>query len=87
MGKGQTKHVVVVVDHSTKWVEAKPSAKITEAQIISFVWTNIICWFDIPKAIVTDNGMKFDNVKFKELCSKLSITHLSSSPSHRQANE
>ncbi len=59
---------------------------ITESRVTSFVWTNIICRFGIPQAIVTDNGKQFDNAKFKDFCSKLGISHLSSSPAHPQAN-
>ncbi|XP_022140155.1 uncharacterized protein K02A2.6-like [Momordica charantia] len=86
LGKGQTKFGVVAVDYFTKWAEAAALSHITESRVTSFVWTNIICRFGIPKAIVTDNGKQFDNTKFKDFCSKLGISHLSSSPAHPQAN-
>ncbi|CAL8117166.1 unnamed protein product [Prunus armeniaca] len=55
-GKGQVKYVVVAVDYFTKWAEAEALATITAAPIKTFVWQNIICRFDIPNTIITDNG-------------------------------
>ncbi|XP_022150862.1 uncharacterized protein LOC111018909 [Momordica charantia] len=86
LGKGQTKFAVVAVDYFTKWVEAEALSHITESRVTSFIWTNIVCRFGIPNAIVTDNGKQFDNAKFKDFCRKLGISHLSSSPAHPKAN-
>ncbi|XP_022158219.1 protein NYNRIN-like [Momordica charantia] len=83
LGKGQTKFAVVAVDYFTKWAEVEALSHITESRVTSFVWTNIICRFGIPKAIVTDNGKQFDNAKFKDFCSKLGISHLRSSPAQQ----
>ncbi|CAL9018618.1 unnamed protein product, partial [Prunus brigantina] len=60
------KYAVVAVDYFTKWAEAEALATITAARIETFVWQNIVCRFDIPNIIVTDNGRQFDNAKFKE---------------------
>ncbi|XP_022154406.1 uncharacterized protein LOC111021683 [Momordica charantia] len=75
LGKGQT-----------KWVEAEALSHITESRVTSFIWTNIVCRFGIPNAIVTNNEKQFDNAKFKDFCRKLGISHLSSSPAHPKAN-
>ncbi|XP_059669203.1 uncharacterized protein LOC132314344 [Cornus florida] len=85
-GKGQTKYAVVMVDYFTKWVEAKPLAKITENNIRKFVWKSIVCRFGIPRVIVTDNAKQFDNSDFKKFCSELGIQIHFSSPGHPQAN-
>ncbi|XP_022155184.1 uncharacterized protein LOC111022318 [Momordica charantia] len=77
LGKGQTKFAVVAVDYFTKWAEAEALTHITEPRVTSFIWTNIVCRFGIPNAIVTDNGKQFDNAKFKDFCRKLGISHLS----------
>ncbi|XP_022156070.1 uncharacterized protein K02A2.6-like [Momordica charantia] len=84
--KGQTKYAVVAVDYFTKWAEAEALSTITEARVTSFIWTNVVCRFGIPNAIVTDNGKQFDNAKFKDFGRKLGIAHLCSSPSHPKAN-
>ena len=59
---------------------------ITEAKCISFIWKNIICRFGVPHSIVTDNGKQFDNPALKEMCQKLGIHKLFSTPGHPQAN-
>ena len=65
MGRGQCKFVIVGVDYFTKWAEAEPLATITEQKVRNFVLRSIICRFGIPKALVSDNGKQFDNLKFK----------------------
>ncbi|XP_022145833.1 uncharacterized protein K02A2.6-like [Momordica charantia] len=74
------------MDYFTKWAEAEALTHITEFRVTSFIWTNIVCRFSIPNAIVTDNGKQFDNARFKDFCRKLNISHLSSSPAHPKAN-
>ncbi|XP_059670727.1 uncharacterized protein LOC132316237 [Cornus florida] len=81
-GKGQTKYAIVMVDYFTKWVEAKPLAKITENNIRKFVWKSIVCRFGIPRMIVTYNAKQFDNSDFKNFCSELGIQIHFSSPGH-----
>ncbi|XP_022149378.1 uncharacterized protein LOC111017809 [Momordica charantia] len=76
----------VTVDYFTKWAEAEALFHITETRVTSFIWTDIVCRFGIPNAIVTDNGKQFDNAKFKDFCRRLGISHLSSSPAHPKAN-
>ncbi|KAL0433430.1 UNVERIFIED_CONTAM: hypothetical protein Slati_2677300 [Sesamum latifolium] len=53
---GQREYLIVAVDHFSKWVEAEPLAKISEKEVIKFIWQNLICRFGIPRALVTDNG-------------------------------
>ena len=52
----QLKLLVVGIDYFTKWEEAEVLATITEKNIWSFVWKNIICRYGIPKVLVSDNG-------------------------------
>ena len=51
----QLKFLVVGINYFTKWVEAKALAIITEQNIRSFFWKNIICKYGIPKVLVLDN--------------------------------
>lgn len=50
------KFLVVGIDYFTKWIEAKPLAKITKKNIKNFVWKNIICHFGIPRVLISNNG-------------------------------
>ena len=52
----QLKFLVVGIDYFIKWVEAESLATIMEKNIRSFVWRNIICRYEIPRVIVSDNG-------------------------------
>ena len=64
----QYKHAIMAIDYFTKWVEAKPLAKITEANTTSFIWMNIVYRLGIPASIVTDNGKQFDNARLRDMC-------------------
>ena len=69
----QLKFLVVGIDYFTKWVEAEALAIIMEKNILSFFWRNIICRFEIPRVLVSDNGNQFDNSAFKNFCLELGI--------------
>ena len=83
----QLKFLVVGIDYFTKWVEAKALATITEKNIQSFFWKNIIYRYGIPRVLVSNNGKQFDNNAFKDFCSQLGTKNHYSSPAHPQANE
>ena len=86
IGVRQLKFLVVDIDYFTKWVEVEALATITEKNIRSFVWRNIICRFGIPRILVSDNGKQFDNNAFRGFYSELGIKNHYSSPVHPQAN-
>ena len=85
IGKSQVKFLLVAIDF-TKWVKAEALATIMEARIQNFVWKNIICRFEIPLMIISDNGQQFDSQGFRDFCSGLGIKNQYSSPRHPQAN-
>ena len=74
------------MDYFTKWEKTEPLATITEQKVCNFVWRSIICRFGILKALVSDNGKQFDNLKFKNFCSELIIKNYYSSSTHPQSN-
>ena len=82
----QLKFLVVGIDYFTKWVEAEALATITEKNIRSFVWRNIICRFGIPRILVSNNGKQFDNGAFRDFCLELGIKNHDSSTAHPQDN-
>ena len=81
-GRGQCKFIIVVMQHFTKWAEAKPLATITEQKVHNFIWRSIICRFRIPRSLMFDNGKQFDNPKFRDFCAELGIKNYYSSPAH-----
>lgn len=54
---GGVKFTMVVVDYFTKWVEAEPLKSITVENMVKFYYKNIICQYDIPYKIVSNNGL------------------------------
>jgi hypothetical protein len=79
--------VVVAIDYFTKWVKAELLAMISERNIQNFVWKAVICRFDIPRVLVSDNSKQFDNPKFRQFSEELGIHNHYSSPGHPQANK
>ncbi|XP_075645216.1 uncharacterized protein LOC142616217 [Castanea sativa] len=82
----QLKFLIVGIDYFTKWVEAEALAIITEKNVQSFVWKSIICRYEIPRVLVSNNGKQFDNDSFRYFYSQLGIENHYSSPAHPQAN-
>ncbi|GKB17367.1 reverse transcriptase domain-containing protein [Tanacetum coccineum] len=62
---GKLKFVIVAIDYFTKWIKAKPLARITGKDVKKFVWDNIVFRFGLPRVIVMDNGTQFVNDPFK----------------------
>nr|GEX73991.1 reverse transcriptase domain-containing protein [Tanacetum cinerariifolium] len=71
IGPGKVKFLIVVIDYFTKWIEAKPVATITGAQIKKFVWDNIVCRFGLPGEIISESQKQFKDNPFKDWCEKL----------------
>ena len=65
----QLKFLVVDIDYFTKWVEAETLATITEKNMRSFAWRNIVCRCGIHRVLVSDNKKQFDNDSFRDFCS------------------
>ncbi|XP_063938093.1 uncharacterized protein LOC135147954 [Daucus carota subsp. sativus] len=86
LASAQRKFLLVAIDYFTKWIEAKPLAKITTKQVAQFVWENIICRYGIPRIMVIDNGTQFNNAEFKNYCEDYSIELRFTSVAHPQAN-
>ena len=80
------KYVVVAVDYFTKWAEAKPLAMISSKKVQDFIWEAIICRYNIPQEIVSDNRMQFDSKEFREFYNELGIKKNFSSVNHPQTN-
>ena len=73
-GKKQVKFLLVAIVYFMKCVKAKALATITEAKIQNFMWKNIVCRFEMPRMIISDNGRQFDNQGF---CLNLGIKNKS----------
>ena len=77
----------MTIDYFTKWVEVEALSQITERKTADFIWKNIIYRYEILYAIITDNGMQFDNHNFREFCQNLGVDLKFCTPVHPQSNE
>jgi transposase InsO family protein len=55
--------LLVTIDKFSKWIEARPIARIKSEQAVLF-FTDIIHHFGVPNSIITDNGTQFTDKKF-----------------------
>nr|GEV00565.1 reverse transcriptase domain-containing protein [Tanacetum cinerariifolium] len=85
-GLGEVKFLIVAICYFTKWIEAKPVASITGAQVKKFVWDNIVCKFGLPGEVISDNEKQFRDNPFKDWCEKLNIRQCFAFIKHPQAN-
>ncbi|XP_042423234.1 uncharacterized protein LOC122010827 [Zingiber officinale] len=78
--------LLVAVDYFSKWVEVEALARITEDAVIQFLWKNILCRFDIPHKLVSDNGRQFQRQKIQAWCKGFGITQAFTSVAYPQSN-
>ena len=67
------KHILVVVDYFSKWVEAYPLKRMDALTIASVFVSEFVARFGAPERLHTDQGRNFDSTLFKEVCSLLGI--------------
>ena len=82
----ERKFLIVGIDHFTKWVKVEALATITKKNVQNFIWRNIICRYEIPRVLVSDNGKQFDNDSYRDFYSQLGIKNHYFSPAYPQAN-
>ena len=77
---------MVGTDYFTKWVETEPLANIRDVDAKKFIWKNIITRFEIPRTLISDNGLQFDSKTFRKYCCNLGITNRYSTSTYPQGN-
>ncbi|KAL2249925.1 UNVERIFIED_CONTAM: hypothetical protein Sindi_2466200 [Sesamum indicum] len=82
----QKKFLIVAVEYFSKWVEAEALTRISEKEVINFIWKNIICRFGIPCVLVSDNGTQFQEKKIVAWCKELKIQQNFTAVGNPQAN-
>ena len=69
----QKKLLLVPTDYFSKWIEVNAYTSIKDSDVTWFIWRNIICWFGIPRSIISDNGPQFDSWVYRDFCQELKI--------------
>ena len=73
-------------DYFSKWIEAGSFQQVRDKEVISFIYTNIICRFGVPSEIICDNGSQSISNKTKRFCDEWNTKLLTSTPRYPQAN-
>ena len=81
----RNRFVLVIVDHATRFPEAIPLKNI-EASTIADEMIKFFSRVGIPREILTDQGTNFTSALFTQLCRKLNIGKLQSSPYRPETN-
>ena len=82
----QLKFLLVATYYFTKWVEAVSLSEVPGQQIVKVLWQNIVCRFELPQTIISDNGTNFAIRQVTSFCSKYKIVHRFSTPCYPQGN-
>ena len=77
---------MVSIDYFTKCIEAEPLANIRDVNAKKFIWRNIVTQFGVPRTLISDNGLQFDNKTFRRYCCELGIINRYSTPAYPQGN-
>ena len=59
--------ILVTIDYFTKWVEAASYASVTRSVVVRFIKKEIICWYGLPRKIITDNATNLNKKMIKEM--------------------
>ena len=79
-------YIMVAVDYVSKWVEAIALPNNTGGSVVKFVKKNIFICFGVPRAIISDNGVHFQNSHFKTLLAKYRCHFKSGTTYHPQTS-
>jgi cleavage and polyadenylation specificity factor subunit 1 len=79
-------HILTVIDHTSKWMEAIPLVETSVAaytKALTFSW---ISRFGVPKTITSEHGLQFASNLWSQLCLMLNIAHRQTTAYHPETN-
>ena len=53
-------YILVAIDYFTKWVEAASYKSVTQVVVARFLKNNVICYYDVPGELITNNGVNLN---------------------------
>nr|GEY02830.1 hypothetical protein [Tanacetum cinerariifolium] len=74
MAPGGLQFLAIAVEHSSKWVEAKPITVKNARQVEKFAWEYVVCRFGVPQMISSKEEKHFKEGIFADFCKGLKIT-------------
>ena len=80
-------HIIVVIDHFTRYVELAPIPQPTAAVVVDAIYRLWIKRYGAPLRLLSDNGREFDNdLLNKGLCAIMGVKKLWITPHHPQGD-
>jgi len=80
------RHILIVVDSTTLYVEAFPTKSTTAEEVAEILYKEIIARYGVMRELLSDQGSSFKNKLIAQLCKLLNIKHRFSSPYHPQTD-
>lgn len=84
--KSNTKNILVLTDHFTKYAVAIPTANQKAKTVAKCLWENFMVHYGIPERLHTDQGPNFESHLIKELCDISGIVKSRTTPYHPRGN-
>lgn len=81
-----TKDILVITDHFTKYAMAIPTANQKARTIAKALWDNFIVHYGFPERLHSDQGPDFESHTIKELCAISGIKKGRTTPYHPRGN-
>ena len=80
------KHILVVGDHFTKWMEAYAMPNQEAKTVARILSEEFICRYGVPRIILSDQGRNFESTLFEELCELFDVDKVRTTALHPQTN-
>ena len=83
--KNGAKHVLIIVEAFSKWVDLVPLQELTAQAVAAAFKERVLARFGRPVEVTTDHGSEY-KAEFHQLCLELGIDHRLITPGHPEAN-
>ena len=82
----KVKHVLVIVDHFTRYTRAYVTKDQKASTAAKTLYEGFISIFGVPERILTDQGKAFTSEVVEQLCSQFGISQSTTTAYHPQGN-